>query len=572
MRIALVCLLITSFGLASRDAQAIDRLVGTTGAFETALAAAQPGDSITLIPGVYGGGHFRAGLTEVTIRSQDPANPAIIRGGTNGIQLSDATRVTLEHLIFEQQTGNGLNIDDGGSFATPATDITLRDLVVRDMNAGGNNDGIKLSGVTGFLIDHVQVTNWGPGGSAIDPVGSHNGLIQNSQFVSTVATGGSAIRPKGGSKNITIRANRVSLPPGAGRAIQAGGSTGAEFFRFIDGDSGYEAAGIAVEGNYIIGGSSAISWVNIDGGVFHHNEIRDPGDWAFRLLNENVGAAIIDTQNGVMADNIVAFDGDIWRRAGNYDGPEVLEETFTFARNRWFNSANPTAAGSTPQLPTAETDGVYGVDPGEVEVRVWEFSWGKWWTLSGASSITTAPENLQGYANLLLAEPGATGEFSPLDDDPLTGEWAFTPAAEAEVTGRTTHLVFVQPENCAICSTLPGDFDRSGEVDHGDFGLWKTQYGLVGPALADGNGDGRVDASDYAVWRHALGTSVEGAPLPEPMAVSPVVTVFLFGGVLRRRRSAPGSWETCEPMPLGSVLRCDREKFIVSREVSRWSS
>ncbi len=31
------------------------------------------------------------------------------------------------------------------------------------------------------------------------------------------------------------------------------------------------------EGNVIIGGSSAFSWVNIDGGVFHHNLVHRPG-------------------------------------------------------------------------------------------------------------------------------------------------------------------------------------------------------------------------------------------------------------------------------------------------------
>lgn len=113
-------------GLLAVTAQAVDRVVGTTGAFSTALSAAQPGDRILMTPGVYNGGHFRSGLTQVSILSQDPGNRAIIRGGTNGIQLSDATEVTLQDLIFEQQTGNGLNIDDGGSFASPSTGITLR--------------------------------------------------------------------------------------------------------------------------------------------------------------------------------------------------------------------------------------------------------------------------------------------------------------------------------------------------------------------------------------------------------------------------------------------------------------
>lgn len=507
------------------NARAIDRIVGTTGAFSNALAAAQPGDFITLAPGTYGGGHFRSGLTGVTIRSQDPNDPAVIQGGVNGIQLSDAVNVTIENLIFEQQTGNGLNIDDGGSFASPSTDITLRNLVVRDMNASGNNDGIKLSGVTGFLIDDVSVFDWGAGGSAVDPVGSHHGLIQNSRFVSSVATGGSAVRPKGGSKNITIRANYIAMSEGAGRGIQAGGSTGSQFFRFIDGDSGYEAADIVVEGNTLIGASSAISWVNIDGGVFHRNYIYRPGDWAFRMLNENVGEPIVETQNGVMMDNIVVYEGNTWRRAGNYDGPGVLEETFSFARNHWLNEDDPTPPGSSPQLPTAEIGGVYGAAapfPAEGPHN-WQLDWGRWIVAVGKGGLEHVVE-IEDYAELLLATPGEDGEFDPLASDPLTGAWSFEPLNSPQLNlGVAPQTILIRPASCAICSDLPGDYNRSGVVDHGDYQLWKQQFGLSGSALADGNGDGLVTIADYTVWRDNLGATLNTMPagsiIPEPAAL-----------------------------------------------------
>src|SRR5690606_9176876 len=110
-------------------------------------------------------------------------------------------------------------------------------------------------------------------------------------------------RPKGGSKNIVIRANRFEIGGDVGRAIQAGGSTGAEFFRFIDDDAGYEAAEITAEGNVVIGGGAAFSYVNIDGGVYHHNYAHRPQNWAIRVLNENPGQSIVDTQNGEFRDN-----------------------------------------------------------------------------------------------------------------------------------------------------------------------------------------------------------------------------------------------------------------------------
>ena len=360
--------------------KADDILVTNDTELGNALNAASDGDRILLAPGTYAGGHFKSGLTGVTIRSQFQNNRATISGGTNGFQLSDANRVTIEHLNFQGQTGNGINIDDGGTFNTPSQNITLRNISVRDIATTGNRDGIKLSGVTGFVIDRVEVSNWGNGGSAVDMVGSHNGIIQNSHFRhDTIGVGGSGLRPKGGSKNITIRANRVELPNGNGRAIQAGGSTDSQFFRFIDGDSGYEAASIRVEGNVVVNGNSAFSFVNINGGLFHSNYAYRPSGWLVRILNENPGNSIVDTQNGKVNSNLMVYndtDGE-FSTAVNV-GPETLPDTFMFDGNKWYNIADP--ANSTPNLPVTETNGTYGEPPAYAvdEAVAWEFQWGLW--------------------------------------------------------------------------------------------------------------------------------------------------------------------------------------------------
>lgn len=525
--------------------QAVDREVNSTSQFATALAAARPGDNILLRPGVYEGGHFRAGLTGVAIRSVDASNPAIIRGGTNGIQLSDATNVTLEHLIFEQQTGNGLNIDDGGSFDTPSTEITLRDLTVRDMNATGNNDGIKLSGVTGFLIDRVKVIDWGDGGSAIDPVGSHNGVIQHSVFRHTRGAS-SGVRPKGGSKNIAIYANRFEMHPSAGRAIQAGGSTGAEFFRYVDGDSGYEAANITAAGNLITNSQAPFAYVNIDGGTFHHNWSQTPGRWALRILNENPGSSIVDTQNGYFADNVVEYDGQVWSQAANI-GAETLADTFTFARNQWHNVSGPTNIN----LPAPEVDGQYGtITTYRAADQIhWPFAWGQW--LVNASE-QAAPGGIPvgSFAELLLATPGDAAEFNPLADDPLTGEWHFEPMVPTFSLGPLSDAILIGPQASGLIPNAPGDYDRNGTVDTDDYDLWKRQFGFEGAALADGNGDGRVDLADYVFWRDHLGDDVAGGASSISMVPVPGALTLAVGGLTYL-------------LPLAQVLRVRREKRVV---------
>lgn len=531
-----VCLLLCSV----RQLAAVQRVVANTSQFSTALAAATAGDEIVLQSGSYGGGHYRANLDHVTIRSADPANPAIIDGGSNGIQLSDPSHVTLSDLVFRNQVDNGLNIDDAGTYDSPANNITIKNVTVRDIVTAGNHDGIKLSGVNDFLIENVQVFNWGTGGSAVDMVGCHRGLIQNSNFTHTnTANGGTTLQPKGGTKDVTFRANRIELPPDAGRAVQAGGSTGAQFFRFVDGDSGYEADEIIAEGNVIIGGSSAFSWVNIDGGVFHHNVVNRPFRWVARILNENQGSTtIVDTQNGQLHDNRIVFNdtGSEFSTAVNV-GSETVPSSYSFARNRWLNLANPTAAGSTPVLPVAEVGGTYGVDPVAPTdaAHVWDFAWGKWIVNANATQKSV---EIPTFASLRRATAGASAAFHPLENDPLSGAWT-----SATIPTSTLHLpafsqvILIDPAACPNCLSLTGDFDQNGVVNSLDYNTWRTAYGTA-LAAADGNLNGVVDAADYVIWRNAITAAGSNAELVVSIPESDPMQLAAIGmAILATRRA-----------------------------------
>jgi hypothetical protein len=448
--------LLTAIALASAfplagAALAEKRTVATPDELSAALDAAQPGDEIILKPGTYAGGLYRESLRDVTIRSADVKNPAVIEGGDFGLQLSDPVNVVAANLTFRNQLENGINIDDGGSYETPAHDITLIGITVEDIQHAGNHDAIKMAGVQSFVIDSVRVRNWGDGGSAIDFVGCHHGVVQNALITHDhLDIGGSAIRPKGGSKDIVIRANRIELPIGKGRAIQAGGSTDAEFFRFIDGDADYEASEIVVEGNVVIGGASAFSWVNIDGGIFHHNVVERPGQWVLRILNENEGTSIVPTRNGQFLDNDVTYStGDHFNTAAN-EGDAVEAATFQFARNRWYNLADPTA--SRPKLPAEETDGVYGEEPlaSTTAPQVWTFPWGKWIVNANPAWM---PLEIEGYEALQAAVPGKGSRFQPLLEDPLTGEWTVLDVLDGSAKLQPmSQLILIDRDACPGCA------------------------------------------------------------------------------------------------------------------------
>ncbi len=433
-------------------AMAEERRVATAGELTAALEAAAEGDEIVLAPGTYAGGLYRENLRGVTIRSAERDNPAVIDGGSYGLQLSDPVQVALSDLVFQGQAENGINIDDGGSYETPARSIRLTRITVKDIVEKGNHDAIKMAGVEDFLINGARIENWGTEGSAIDFVGCRNGLVQNSLLIHTALTvGGSGIRPKGGSKDIVIRANRIEMPVGTGRGIQAGGSTDAEFFRFAEGDKNYEADTITIEGNVIVGGGAAFSWVNIDGGIIHHNFVQGSAPWVVRILNENPGTPIVVTKNGAFHDNEIAFEtGGAFNSAVNV-GDDTEPGTFRFSRNRWLNLAGPTPDGSRPKLPVKESDGVYGepLTNAPDRVQVWEFPWGKWLVNATAKSRSV---EVPDHAVLKQAVSVKSARFGPLDERPLTGTWRSEDLAGQKLTlPAMSQAILINPETCSGC-------------------------------------------------------------------------------------------------------------------------
>jgi hypothetical protein len=154
-------------------------------AFREALAAAKPGDRVLLAPGEYEGSIFIKGLRgeegrPIIIGGADPANPPVVRGGGECIHLASPAFVIIENLHLRSASANGVNIDDGGDLGRPAPGITLRHLRISDIGSGGNQDGIKLSGLTGFTVEDCRIENWG--GSGIDMVGCRGGVIRGCTF------------------------------------------------------------------------------------------------------------------------------------------------------------------------------------------------------------------------------------------------------------------------------------------------------------------------------------------------------------------------------------------------------
>ncbi len=311
------------------------------GDIEAALRDASPGTRITLAPGDYDGGIFADAVqgsadAPIALVGEDGA---VVRGGTTNMQLSNPRYLVIENIEFTGASQNGLNIDDGADYSTPARFVILRDIVVSDVGNGGNQDCIKLSGLDDFRIEGVTVSQCS--GQAIDMVGCHDGLITSNVIRDTAGAG---IQAKGGSADVLIHANLFENVEG--RGINAGGSTGLEFFRPID--APHEGARIVAFANVFVdvGESSGapIAYVGCDACEFRNNTVVRPLTWVARILQETVDARFVPSRNGIFANNIIVFDSQVLRTFVNV-GANTAPETFSFRNNLWWDLSDPDFAG-----------------------------------------------------------------------------------------------------------------------------------------------------------------------------------------------------------------------------------
>jgi hypothetical protein len=117
---------------------AAERTVRNAAELRAALADAKAGSTILIAPGEYGGGFDLRGVSgtaaaPIVIRGAEPQRPPTFTGGRLAWAVSDCSYVTLKGLAVRGCTGNGLNIDDGGSADTPAHHITVEDVSVSEI-------------------------------------------------------------------------------------------------------------------------------------------------------------------------------------------------------------------------------------------------------------------------------------------------------------------------------------------------------------------------------------------------------------------------------------------------------
>jgi len=320
-----------------------------------AASVTKPGDTIQIHGGTYSGGDLISNLQGttsawITIRAAK-GETVLYDGNTQAFQLSEAAFIRIQGLEFQNQTANGVNIDDGGTLTIPTHDIVIENCVWLNIGGTGNNDLLKLSGVDNFTVQNCKFNN-GAGGAFVDMVGCHNGILQDN-ICQTVGPQGQSFQTKGGCKNITIQRNRFI--DGGDRAVHIGGNTGTQYFR--PQGANYEAMNIYVYSNTFVGANASIVFASAVYCEAVNNTIIRPVKYAVRILQDNNMTQ--PCANNTFRNNIVVFPNT--GSAAVNIGVGTDANSFVFSNNLWFNPDNSLWAG--PTLPYTEPGQILNKDP-----------------------------------------------------------------------------------------------------------------------------------------------------------------------------------------------------------------
>lgn len=326
-----------------------------------AIAHALPGDTLYFKKGIYSGGQpirdlKGTGKSWITFYAS-VSDSVIIRGGSTSWQFTDPAYLRIEGFIFDEQSANGLNVDDGGDYSTPAHHLIFRNCIFRNIKASGNNDLLKLSGLDHFEITGCKFLNGSPGGSGIDMVGCHQGLIESCEFENQ---GSNSVQAKGGSQYIRILRNR--FVNGGQRSVNLGGSTGIPYFRPMD--APFEAANLEVYSNIFIGSDAPVVFVGCINSKVINNTIYKPKGWVIRILQENANSRFVQCGENTFSNNLIQY-GNL--RTETNVGENTRPGTFRFSGNFWFDflAAQP----HLPLIPINDSTIVFGLNPGFLDAE-----------------------------------------------------------------------------------------------------------------------------------------------------------------------------------------------------------
>jgi hypothetical protein len=103
---------------------------------------------------------------------------------------------------------------------------------------------------------------------------------------------------------------------------------------------------------------------------------------------------------------------------------------------------------------------------------------------------------------------------------------------------------------------MAGDYDRNGKVEATDYLVWRRSLNSNANLAADGNGNGVVDNDDFTVWKRNFGRTVGAAAtavsagnvgVPEPGTLTLILTCVALATIARQRLRCGQTVEVGQP-------------------------
>jgi len=332
-------------------------LVSNSEEFHQAIKKLEFGTELLIAPGTYRGEiqvNNVSGTADnpIVISGLSPEKPPLIHGGEAfGFHLQDCGYITLRGIVVKGFQGNGINIDDGGTYDTPSHHIHLEDLTILETGPTGNHDALKMSGVDFFVVKNCRFEGWG--GSGVDMVGCHHGVVKGCFFEGLADYSQfDGVTMKGGSGEIIVERNFFR---NAGRiAVKSGGHTGPKWFRPLG--VTYEAKDIEIAGNRIVGGEVTVAWIASVKNRVHNNTIVFPRKFVLLITQGDHDDTFEPCGNASFSENLVVYDSRMNKPMDI--GKGALNHKLRFHRNAWFQ-----VDGKGIRELLIEEEGVYQVDP-----------------------------------------------------------------------------------------------------------------------------------------------------------------------------------------------------------------
>lgn len=129
-----------------------------------ALSQISAGDQLELFPGVYGGISLKnlhgSRQAPIVIEGIDPNLPPVLKGRGEGLKLTSCSYIKISNVILRGFQTNGVNIDDGGK-SQASHHIILENIHILETGGSGNQDAVKMAGVTNFIVRDSRIEGWG---------------------------------------------------------------------------------------------------------------------------------------------------------------------------------------------------------------------------------------------------------------------------------------------------------------------------------------------------------------------------------------------------------------------------